>query len=93
MFVPCSCCVSWCPFMFSDHILRNRELVALLYCVMTVYVLCLFLTVPWVGLQSMIFCDCGIYCSHSLTFCYWGSSVFANESTGLLSCQPRVTVT
>ena len=46
------------------HVLRKRKLVALL-CVLAelnvdVSVLCLFLTVPWVGLWSVIISDCGI---------------------------------
>ena len=40
----------------------KRELVALL-CVVHVCVLCLFLTVPWIGLQS----DFGISWSYSLS--------------------------
>ena len=34
--------------------MRKKELVALHYCVVAVCVLCLFLMVPWVGLQSLM---------------------------------------
>ena len=42
---------------------RKRMLVALLLlsyrCMITINVLWLFLTMPWVGLQCVIVCDCG----------------------------------
>ena len=44
---------------FTITSLSKRELVALLLpscCHMAVFVLCLFLTVPWVGLQCVIVC-------------------------------------
>ena len=34
--------------------LRTSEPVALLYCVVAVYILCLFLRVPWLGLRCVI---------------------------------------
>ena len=43
---------------FAIILKRNRKLVALLLlsyiCIVTINVLCLFLTVPWVGLQYVI---------------------------------------
>ena len=46
---------------FAIILMRERELVVLLYlspwCLMTVIVICLFLTVPWVGLMFVVFPD------------------------------------
>ena len=53
----------WCALLcdlssFAIILKRKRDLVALLLvsngCLVTVYVLWLFLTVPWVGLQCVI---------------------------------------
>ena len=48
-------CITLCPFIVLK---RKKEPVALLLlsyrCLVTVYVLWLFLTVPWVGLQCVI---------------------------------------
>ena len=49
------CCVLLCVFSSFVIILkRKRELVALRYCLVTVNVLWVFLTVPWVGLRCVI---------------------------------------
>ena len=54
----CLVCIILCPFKFSIILKRKRELVALLLlsyeCLVTVYVLGFFITVPWVGLQCVI---------------------------------------
>ena len=56
----CLVCITLCHFWFEIILKRKRELVALLLlsyeCLVTVgyYVLWLFLTVPWVGLQCVI---------------------------------------
>ena len=51
-------CITLCPSSFEIILTRKRELVALLSlsfgCLVTVNVLWLFLTVPWVGLQFVI---------------------------------------
>ena len=50
--------VAMCPSSFAIILTRKRELVALLLlsfgCLVTINVLWLFLTVPWVGLQFVI---------------------------------------
>ena len=51
-------CITLCPSCFAIILKRKRELVALFLlsfrCLVTVYVLWLFLTVPWVGLKYVI---------------------------------------
>ena len=70
VFGPCSVMQYLVSFLVAIISLRKRELVALLElsscCHVAVCLLCLFLTVPWVDLQS----DCGISWSYSLTFGY-----------------------
>ena len=71
---------------FAIILLRKRELVALVlysYCCMNVYVLCRFLTEPWVGLWSVIVAIRGhtylfLICSllTHLTFCRQYASDF-----------------
>ena len=54
-------------FSFAIILKRKRKLVALLLlsyrCIVTINVLCLFLTVPWVGLQCVIV----VFPDHTLT--------------------------
>ena len=54
----CFLCITFCPFIFAIILKRKRKLVALLLlfyiCIVTINVLWLFLTVPWVGLQYVI---------------------------------------
>ena len=51
-------CITMCPFYFAIILKRNRKLVALILLsyrfILTLNVLWLFLTVPWVGLQCVI---------------------------------------
>ena len=51
-------CITLCPVSFAIILTRKRELFALLLlsfgCLVTVKVLCLILTVLWVGLQCVI---------------------------------------
>ena len=58
MFVFALFCIALCPFLFCDHLERKRKLVVFLLLsnrsLVTVYVLWLFLTEPWIGLQCVI---------------------------------------
>ena len=58
MFVFVLQCITFCHSSFAITLKRKRKLVALLLlsyiCLVTVNVLWLFLTVPWVGLQCVI---------------------------------------
>ena len=63
----------WCTLLcvhssFAIILKRKRELIALLLfsygCLVTVYVLWLFLNVPWVGLQCVIV----VFPDHTLSF-------------------------
>ena len=58
MFVFDLLCITSCPFNFAIILKRKRKFVALLLlssrCIVTLNVLWLFLTVPWVGLQCVI---------------------------------------
>ena len=58
MFVFGLLCITLCPFSFAIILKRKREQVPLLLlsceCLVTVYVLWLFLALPWVGLQCVI---------------------------------------
>ena len=64
LFVGVLCCSLFCYALLCDHssfaiiLKRKRKLVALLLlsyrCIVTINVLLLFLTVPWVGLQCVI---------------------------------------
>ena len=53
-----SCAILCVHSGFAIILKRNRKLVALLLfswgCIVTMGVLCLFLTVPWIGLQCVI---------------------------------------
>ena len=56
VFVPCFVVCTLCP-SFAIILMGKRKLFALLYlsswCILTIYVLWLFLTVPWAGLQCV----------------------------------------
>ena len=58
MFVFALFCITLCPFCFAIILKRKRKLVALLLLsyrsIVTINVLLLFLTAPWVGLQLLI---------------------------------------
>ena len=58
MFVFVLLCTTRVHYSFAIILKRKRKLVALLLlsyrCTVTINVLCLFLTVPWVGLQYVI---------------------------------------
>ena len=58
MFVFVLVCFIACHFCFAIILARRRELVALLLlsfgCLVTVNVLWLFITLPWVGLQFVV---------------------------------------
>ena len=61
MFVFVSLCITLCPFYFCNHLKEKAGLFAIIVLQMyvTINVLWLFLTVPWVGLQyvSVVFPD------------------------------------
>ena len=48
-------CSTLCPFLCSNHREEEDFVVVLSHpCLAILYTLCLFLTVPWVGLQCVI---------------------------------------
>ena len=54
VFVSVLVCITVCPFPCSNH-LEEKDFVLLSHpCLAILYVLWLFLTVPWVGLQCVI---------------------------------------
>ena len=63
MFVFAFLCITCVHFSFAIILKRKRKVVALLLlsyrCIVTIHVLWLFLTVPWVGLQyvTVVFPD------------------------------------
>ena len=91
MFPLCVCGCNCVGFMLCGAVLGVLSSLAMkragmLLCVVAVYVLCLFLTVLWVGLQSMVVsfpCHIHVLISSYIFLCVWRVHVILYEIRGL----------